>query len=146
MNPDRILISPGPGKPEDSKISLEVIRYLGDKIPILGVCLGHQGIGFSFGAKVVNAPVLMHGKISTIQHDSRTIFNNVPQSFTAARYHSLIIDHNSLPDVLEISAETGDGIIMGVRHKHLPIEGLQFHPESILTKVGENIIKNWVEL
>jgi len=145
INPDRILISPGPGNPEDSKISLDVIHRLGHQIPVLGVCLGHQGIGYSFGAKVVNSPVLMHGKSSAIRHDSRTIFKNVKQNFTAARYHSLIIDRASLPDVLEISAETEDGIIMGVRHKDFPIEGLQFHPESILTEAGEQIIKNWIQ-
>jgi anthranilate synthase/aminodeoxychorismate synthase-like glutamine amidotransferase len=144
MSPDRIVISPGPGRPEDSKISLEVIHHLGDQIPVLGVCLGHQGIGVSYGAKVVNAPTLMHGKSSCIQHDCRTIFNKVPQDFIAARYHSLVIDRDTLPEVLEISAETDNGIIMGVRHKDFPIEGLQFHPESILTIVGEQIIKNWV--
>ncbi len=145
MKPDRILISPGPGVPEDSKISLEVIHHLGETIPILGICLGHQGIGISFGGKVVNAPTLMHGKSSNIHHDCSTIFNNIPQDFIAARYHSLVIDRNTMPDVLEISAETDNGVIMGVRHKHFPIEGLQFHPESILTTEGESIIKNWVE-
>ncbi|MCK5034173.1 MAG: aminodeoxychorismate/anthranilate synthase component II [Calditrichia bacterium] len=146
MKPDRILISPGPGVPEDSKISLEVIHHLGETIPILGICMGHQGIGISFGGKVVNAPTLMHGKSSNIHHDSRTIFSNVPQDFIAARYHSLVIDRNTMPDVLEISAETDNGVIMGVRHKHFPIEGLQFHPESILSTEGEHIIKNWVAL
>ncbi len=146
INPDKILISPGPGVPKDSKISLEVILELGDRIPILGICLGHQGIGFCFGGKIVNAPTLMHGKSSNIKHDKRTIFKNIPQDFTAARYHSLVIDRDSLPDTLEISAETDNCVIMGIRHKQFPIEGLQFHPESILTNEGEHIIKNWIEL
>ena len=146
MNPDKILISPGPGVPEDSKISLEVILELGENTPILGICLGHQGISICFGGKVVNAPTLMHGKSSNINHDQRTIFKNIPQDFKAARYHSLVVDRDSLPDSLEISAETDNSVIMGVRHKQFPIEGLQFHPESILTNEGEDIIKNWIEL
>ncbi len=144
MEPEKILISPGPGKPEDSKISLTVIQEFGKKIPILGVCLGHQAIGISFGGKVVKAPILMHGKTSLINHDEKTIFKNIPQKFIATRYHSLIIEEESLPDELEISAFTDDGVIMGVRHKEYPIEGIQFHPESILTEQGENIIKNWL--
>lgn len=146
INPDKILISPGPGKPEDSNISLEVISKLGHSIPLLGVCLGHQAIGAIFGAKVVNAPVLMHGKSSEILHDNKTIFKNIPQKFTAGRYHSLIIDRKSLSEQLEITSETEDKIIMGIRHKKYPIEGIQFHPESILTPEGKNIIKNWLEL
>ena len=146
INPDKILISPGPGKPEDSNISLEVISKLGPSIPLLGVCLGHQAIGAIFGAKVINAPVLMHGKSSEILHDNKTIFKNIPQKFTAGRYHSLIIDRKSLSEQLEITSETGDKIIMGIRHKKYPIEGIQFHPESILTPEGKNIIKNWLEL
>jgi anthranilate synthase/aminodeoxychorismate synthase-like glutamine amidotransferase len=146
MKPDKILISPGPGKPEDSKISLTAIEKFGREIPLLGVCLGHQAIGIVFGGKVVKAPVLMHGKISLIKHDSKTIFKEIPQQFEATRYHSLIVDGDSLPDSLEISAKTNEGIVMGVRHKTFPVEGIQFHPESILTNEGYNIIKNWLSL
>ncbi len=146
LNPDKIIISPGPGRPEDSEISLDVVKQLGRQTPVLGVCLGYQGIGINFGAKIINAPVLMHGKVSKVQHDNKTIFKNIPQNFEAGRYHSLIIDRESLSDDLEITSETADKIIMGVRHKQYPIEGIQFHPESILTIEGENIIKNWLEL
>ncbi len=146
QNPDKIIISPGPGRPEDSEISLEVIKELGRTIPVLGVCLGYQGIGIIFGAKIINAPVLMHGKVSQVEHDNKTIFKNIPQNFDAGRYHSLIIDRDSLNGELEITSETADKIIMGVRHKRYPIEGIQFHPESILTPEGKNIIKNWLEL
>ena len=145
INPDKIIISPGPGRPEDSNVSLDVIKELGRTIPVLGVCLGHQGIGQMFEAKITNAPVLMHGKISNIKHDNKTIFKNIPQNFQAGRYHSLIIDRNSLNSDLEITSETEDNIIMGIRHKQYPIEGIQFHPESILTPEGVNIIKNWIE-
>jgi len=145
LNPDKILISPGPGKPEDSKVSLIAIREFGQNIPILGVCLGHQAIGQIYGGKVIKAPVLMHGKTSQIKHDSKTIFKNIPQNFEATRYHSLIVERETLPSVLEISAETNDGIIMGIRHKDYPVEGIQFHPESILTYEGKNLIKNWLE-
>ena len=144
MNPDKILISPGPGRPEDSKISLEVIRELGKTKPVLGVCLGHQGIGICFGAKIKNAPILMHGKTSLVTHDGKTLFMDIPQNFNAGRYHSLIIDRESLNGELEITSETADKIIMGIRHKKYPIEGIQFHPESILTPQGVNIIKNWI--
>ncbi|MFO7445443.1 MAG: aminodeoxychorismate/anthranilate synthase component II [Ignavibacteriaceae bacterium] len=146
LNPDKILISPGPGKPEDSKASLTAFAKFGSKIPVLGVCLGHQAMGVVYGGKVVKAPLLMHGKTSFIKHDSKTIFKNVPQDFEATRYHSLIVDRESLPSSLEISAETADGIIMGIRHKEYPVEGIQFHPESILTHEGKNIIKNWLAL
>ncbi|MBD3225594.1 MAG: aminodeoxychorismate/anthranilate synthase component II [Caldithrix sp.] len=146
LKPDKIIISPGPGKPQDSNISLDVIKEAGKNIPVLGVCLGHQGIGISFGARVTNAPMLMHGKSSTIHHDNRTIYYEIPQGFAAGRYHSLIIEKDSLPPELEISAESQDGIVMGVRHKRYPIEGIQFHPESILTQQGESLIRNWVEL
>jgi len=146
LEPDKIIISPGPGRPEDSNISLEVIRTLGKEIPVLGVCLGHQGIGLNYGAKIAKAPSLMHGKSSVITHDNETIFKDVPQNFQAARYHSLVIENESVPDCLEISAKTSGGIIMAVRHKKYPIEGIQFHPESILTIEGARIIKNWVEL
>ncbi len=144
LNPDKIVISPGPGKPEDSNISLNVIKELGKDIPLLGVCLGHQGIGISFGAKVTNAPELMHGKISEINHNNSGLYKNIPQRFEAGRYHSLVIDKSTLPTILEITSTTSDGIIMGVRHKEYPIEGIQFHPESILTKEGSNLIKNWI--
>jgi anthranilate synthase/aminodeoxychorismate synthase-like glutamine amidotransferase len=146
MHPDKILISPGPGRPEDSNISLTAVQKFGDTIPVLGVCLGHQAIGISFGAKVIKAKQLMHGKASLIQHDNKTIFKNVPQNFEATRYHSLIIEKESLPSSLEITAQTEDGVIMGVRHKTFPIEGIQFHPESILTVEGITIIKNWLTL
>ncbi len=146
MNPDKIIISPGPGRPEDSNISIEAINEFGKQKPILGVCLGHQGIGICFGAKIVNAPVLMHGKTSPVVHDDKTIFKGIPQNFIAGRYHSLIIDKESLNGELEITSHTLDNLIMGIRHKTYPIEGIQFHPESILTNEGENIIKNWLEL
>lgn len=145
MNPDKILISPGPGKPEDSKISLEIIKELGDKIPVLGVCLGHQAIGICYGGKVIKAQTPMHGKTSKINHTSKYAFKNLPQNFEATRYHSLIIDKDTLPNELEITATSEDGTIMGVRHKKYPVEGIQFHPESILTNEGKNLIKNWLE-
>ncbi|MBI1937403.1 MAG: aminodeoxychorismate/anthranilate synthase component II [Ignavibacteriales bacterium] len=146
IKPDKIVVSPGPGKPEDSKISLEVIKECGKKNPVLGVCLGHQGIGISFGGKVVKAPFLMHGKTSEIIHDGEKIYKGLPQKFQAGRYHSLVIDRDSLPDDLIITAETKDGVIMGVRHKNFPVEGIQFHPESVLTPQGESLIKNWLSL
>jgi anthranilate synthase/aminodeoxychorismate synthase-like glutamine amidotransferase len=146
MSPDKIVISPGPGTPEDSGISLNVIKHLGKLFPVLGVCLGHQGIGHVFGGKVVSAPYLMHGKTSKIYHDGKKIYKKIPQGFDAGRYHSLIVHKDSLPEELEITAQTDDGIIMGLRHKKLPIEGIQFHPESILTNVGHQLIENWLEL
>ncbi len=146
IKPDKILLSPGPGRPENSKITITVIKNFGYNIPILGVCLGHQAIGYCFGGKIIKSPKIMHGKTSEILHDGKTIFKELPKNFEATRYHSLIVEKESLPDELEISAETSDGIIMGLRHKNLPIEGIQFHPESILTKEGKNIIKNWLAL
>lgn len=146
IKPDKIVISPGPGRPGDSKISLEVIQEYGRKISVLGVCLGHQGIGVVFGGKVVRAPFLMHGKTSIIIHDGEYIYKELPQKFPAGRYHSLVIDRDSLPPDLTITAETEDGVIMGVRHKNFPIEGIQFHPESILTPQGESLINNWIKL
>ncbi len=146
LKPDKILISPGPGKPEDSKISLTAIEKFGKNIPVLGVCLGHQAIGTVYGGKVVKAQILMHGKTSLIKHDGKKIFEGIPQEFEATRYHSLIVDRETLPDSLEISAETNEGTIMGIRHKNFPVEGIQFHPESILTNEGYNIIKNWLAL
>lgn len=147
MNPDKILISPGPGRPEDAGITERVIRELGPDIPVLGVCLGHQAIGQVFGAKVVHAPSLMHGKTSDIYHDGKSVFKDVADGFVATRYHSLALQPDSIPeDELEISAQTKDGVIMGVRHREYPIEGIQFHPESILTVEGPRIVKNWLNL
>ncbi|KUO59611.1 anthranilate synthase [bacterium BRH_c32] len=146
LNPDKIVISPGPGRPEDSHITLDVIKSLGENIPILGVCLGHQAIGYCFGGAIIHAPSLVHGKSSEILHDGKGIYKNIPQNFIAGRYHSLVIERDSLPNQLGVTAETEEGIIMGVRHKSFPIEGIQFHPESILTPEGKNLIKNWVSL
>ncbi len=145
MNPDMILISPGPGRPEDAGISEQLIREIGPETPILGVCLGHQAIGRVFGANVTYAPSLMHGKTSIIHHDGKGVYQNVPQDFTATRYHSLVVEEASIPDTLEITSRTPDGVIMGVRHKHFPIEGIQFHPESILTVEGPKLIENWIK-
>ena len=146
LHPDKITISPGPGTPKESGLSLEIIKHLGQNIPLLGVCLGHQGIGYVFGGKIIRAPILMHGKTSKISHDGKKIYSNIPQSFDAGRYHSLIIDRETLPEVLEITSQTEDEIIMGVRHKKFPIEGIQFHPESILTKEGKKLLKNFLLL
>lgn len=146
MEPEKILISPGPGRPENAGVCEEVIRELGPRIPILGVCLGHQAIGHVFGGHVVQAPVLMHGKTSEIHHDGKTLFLGVREGFDATRYHSLMLDPESIPDELEVSARTADGVIMGVRHRHYPLEGIQFHPESILTTEGPRLIRNWLEL
>ncbi len=144
LAPDKILISPGPGKPEDSKVSLDAIKNFGDSIPILGVCLGHQAMAICFGGKVVTAPILMHGKTSKIKHSNTSVFRNIPQNFEAMRYHSLIVERESLPSVFSITAESDDGMIMGMNHKNYPLTGIQFHPESILTKEGKTIIKNWL--
>lgn len=144
MNPQGILISPGPGRPEDAGITESVISEMGADIPVLGICLGHQAIGRVFGAKIVHAPVLMHGKTSKITHTGRGIFNGISQSFIATRYHSLVIDEDSLPDVLTVTARSEDDVIQGVKHASLRIEGIQFHPESILTTEGPGIIANWV--
>lgn len=146
IKPDKIVISPGPGKPEDSKISLDIIKEYGGKIPILGVCLGHQAIAISFGAKVIRNSNPIHGKTSSILHDNQTLFAGVAKGFLATRYHSLTVERESVPDCLEISAEAEDGTIMGIRHKKYSVEGIQFHPESILTIEGKNIIKNWLNL
>ena len=144
QRPAGILISPGPGRPADAGISEDVIRTFGETTPILGVCLGHQAIGEVFGGRVVHAPELMHGKTSRVQHDGRSLFTGVEPDFVATRYHSLVVDRGSLPDVLEVSAETADGTIMAVRHRQFPIEGVQFHPESILTTEGPRLVHNWV--
>jgi anthranilate synthase/aminodeoxychorismate synthase-like glutamine amidotransferase len=143
--PERIVISPGPGEPQNAGICIDVIRQFTGKIPILGVCLGHQAIGYAFGGTVVRAPALMHGKTSRIHHDSKTIFRELPQDFVATRYHSLIVQKKGLPRELEISAET-DGLIMGLRHRKLPLEGVQFHPESVLTEVGIQLLRNFLSL
>jgi para-aminobenzoate synthetase component 2 len=142
--PDAVLISPGPGTPDDAGITLEVITELAGRIPILGVCLGHQAIGQAYGGKVVRAPRLMHGKTSLIEHDGRTIFAGLPPAFEATRYHSLIVDSGSLPSCLEVSARTAEAEIMGIRHRELPVEGVQFHPESILTEHGMDLLRNWL--
>ena len=144
LAPAGVLVSPGPGRPDEAGVSEAVIRQFGETTPILGVCLGHQAIGEVFGGRVVHAPTLMHGKTSTVQHDGRTVFEGVEQGFVATRYHSLVVDRATLPDVLDISAETADGVIMGLRHKDFPIEGVQFHPESILTTEGPKLVRNWV--
>ena len=146
MNPARIVISPGPGRPEDGGVSLDCIAEFGPRIPLLGVCLGHQCIGQAFDAKVISAPRLMHGKTSEIEHDGKRIFKNVNNPFTATRYHSLIVDETTLPDCLEITARTTEGELMGLRHKKHPVEGIQFHPESILTPEGMAILKNFIEM
>lgn len=146
MTPERIVISPGPGTPLDAGISLELIRNFYKRTPILGVCLGHQCIGEAMGGRVIRAGRLMHGKTSMIFHDGKTIFKDLENPFQATRYHSLIVERESLPDVLEISAETGEKEIMGIRHKEYPLEGVQFHPESILTITGKKLLKNFLSL
>jgi len=144
--PERIVISPGPGRPEDAGLTMEVIRRLGATTPILGVCLGHQAIGAVFGGSVVRAPVPVHGKTSTIEHDGRGVFRGVPSPFVASRYHSLVVAEDGLPASLEISAKTKeDGIIMGLRHREFPVHGVQFHPESILTGEGHHLLRNFLE-
>jgi para-aminobenzoate synthetase component II len=150
MKPDRIVISPGPCTPKEAGISIETIKYFGGKIPILGVCLGHQAIGAAFGGEIIRAPYLMHGKTSMIQHDGRTLYKGLPNPFEATRYHSLVIKRETLPDCLDITARTEaegvKGIIMGVRHKKHLIEGVQFHPESILTVVGKDLLRNFIRI
>lgn len=146
FQPDKILISPGPGRPENSGLTLQAIKELGNSVPILGVCLGMQAMCYLFGADIINAENIYHGKTSKINHDNKTIFNNIPQNIEAMRYHSLIVKENTLPDELEISAKASTGEIMGVRHKVYSLEGIQFHPESILTHFGNQIIKNWLKL
>jgi anthranilate synthase component II len=145
MKPDHILISPGPCSPKEAGVSVEVIRQLAGKIPILGVCLGHQSIGYAFGGEIIRAKQLMHGKTSLITHDGKGVFKGLPNPFRATRYHSLVIKKESLPDCLEVTAQSEDGEIMGVRHKTLPVEGVQFHPESILTEAGKPLLKNFIE-
>jgi anthranilate synthase/aminodeoxychorismate synthase-like glutamine amidotransferase len=146
MSPRKIIISPGPCSPQEAGISIDVIKYFASKISILGVCLGHQAIGAAFGGRIVRSPEIIHGKTSLIYHDGKTIFKNIPNPFEATRYHSLIIERESLPTCLVVSAWTSNNLIMGVRHKEYPIEGVQFHPESILTKVGKDLLRNFLEL
>jgi anthranilate synthase/aminodeoxychorismate synthase-like glutamine amidotransferase len=146
LNPKRIVISPGPGRPQDAGISMELIRRLGSRVPLLGVCLGHQCIGEVYGGKVVRAGRLMHGKTSPIQHDGKGVFAKLPNPFEATRYHSLIVEKESVPSCLEVSAETAEGEIMGLRHKEYPVHGVQFHPESILSKEGKDLLANFLLL
>jgi para-aminobenzoate synthetase component II len=142
--PSRIVISPGPGRPEDAGICVDLVRSAAGVVPVLGVCLGHQAIGLAFGGKVVSAPTLMHGKTSDVFHDGKTIFAGIGSPMIATRYHSLVVDRDTLPPCLEISAQTGDGVIMAVRHKQFRVEGVQFHPESILTIEGKRILENFL--
>ncbi|CAB4616627.1 unannotated protein [freshwater metagenome] len=145
LAPDGILISPGPGRPEDAGLSNEVIVRLGGKIPIFGVCLGHQCIGQVYGGDVVRAPQIMHGKTSLISHSGVGVFAGLPDPFEATRYHSLVVERSSIPDVLEITAQTEDGLVMGLRHREFDVEGVQFHPESILTVGGHQLVGNFLE-
>jgi anthranilate synthase/aminodeoxychorismate synthase-like glutamine amidotransferase len=150
LRPERIVISPGPCTPQDAGISIDLFRELSGQYPILGVCLGHQALGAAFGGKVIRAPHLMHGKTSPVKHDGRTVFKNLQSPFTATRYHSLIVEEQSLPSELEVSAWTtendGSRTIMGLRHKKLPVEGVQFHPESVLTVEGRRLIANFLNV
>jgi anthranilate synthase/aminodeoxychorismate synthase-like glutamine amidotransferase len=150
MRPERILLSPGPCTPQEAGISIELVRHFAGKVPLLGVCLGHQAIGAAFGGEVVRAPKLMHGKTSEVQHDGKTIFKDLPSPMTATRYHSLIVQEKDLPEELEISAYAsengGSRVIMGLRHKRFPVEGVQFHPESVLTGEGKRLIANFLQI
>jgi para-aminobenzoate synthetase component 2 len=146
LAPERIVISPGPKTPSEAGICLDVIKTFSGRVPILGVCLGHQAIGQAFGGKVIRAPELMHGKTSLVSHDGKTIFSGLPSPFSATRYHSLIVERESLPACLEISASAPDGLIMGLRHRTMKVEGVQFHPESILTEVGKDLLANFLQL
>lgn len=146
LHPARLVVSPGPCTPKEAGISVEAIRTFAGKIPVLGVCLGHQSLAAAFGGAIVRAPRLMHGKTSLIKHDGRTIYQSLPNPFEATRYHSLIVDRATLPDCFEVSAETEEGEIMGIRHKTLGAEGVQFHPESILTAAGKDLLRNFLRL
>ena len=146
MRPERIVVSPGPCTPNEAGISVELIKHFAGKVPILGVCLGHQSIGAAFGGEIIRAPRLMHGKTSMIHHDGKTIYDGLPNPFIATRYHSLVIRRESMPDCLEITAWTDTDEIMGTRHKEFIIEGVQFHPESILTEVGKDLLRNFLKL
>lgn len=144
LAPEKIVISPGPCTPREAGISCEAIRRFAPRVPILGVCLGHQAIGAAFGARIVRAPSIMHGKLSPVAHDGRSLFRGVKNPFGAMRYHSLVIDPRSLPPVLQVSAQTADGVVMAVRHDNFPVEGVQFHPESILNEDGKKILENFL--
>ncbi len=144
--PERIVISPGPCTPQDAGISIELIQRLAGRFPILGVCLGHQALGAAYGGKIIRAPKLFHGKTSEIHHDGKGVFQDLPKKFTATRYHSLIVERKTLPRDLTVTAETADGIIMGVRHRRHKLEGVQFHPESVLTESGKQLLKNFLSL
>jgi len=146
LRPERIVVSPGPGTPDGAGITLEAIAHFAGKVPLLGVCLGHQAIGQAFGGRVIRAPELMHGKASEVIHDGKTIFEGLTDRFEAGRYHSLIVEKESLPASLEISAHTADDVIMGLRHRELKVEGVQFHPESILTSEGKQLLENFLKL
>lgn len=146
LRPDRIVISPGPGTPDEAGITIDVLKHFSDKLPILGVCLGHQAIGQAFGGRVVRAPRVFHGKSSVVNHDGKTIFSGLGQSFVVGRYHSLIVERETLPDCLDVSASTPNGTIMGIRHRNLKVEGVQFHPESIMTVEGKKLLANFLNL
>ncbi len=146
LSPSCIVISPGPGTPSNAGITVNVIKHFASDVPILGVCLGHQAIAEAFGGRIIRAPRIMHGKTSLIYHDGKTIYKGIPNPFEAVRYHSLIVDKNSLPDCLQITAWTDIDEIMGIRHREYPIEGVQFHPESIMTKKGNDLLKNFLEI
>jgi para-aminobenzoate synthetase component 2 len=145
LHPEKIVISPGPCTPKEAGVSCDIISHFGEKTPILGVCLGHQCIAAAYGGEIIRAPSIMHGKLSDITHDSRTVFKALKNPFTAMRYHSLVINPERLPAKLEVSARTSDGVIMAVRHKRFPVEGVQFHPESILTEEGKKLLKNFLD-
>jgi len=146
LHPERIVLSPGPCTPQEAGISIDLIRHMAGKVPILGVCLGHQAIGAAFGGNIIRAPKLMHGKTSAVQHDGKTIFDGISTPMTCTRYHSLIVEEKGLPKDLEVSARTADGTIMGLRHRSFPVEGVQFHPESVLTTDGKRLIQNFLKL
>ena len=145
MDPQGIVVSPGPCTPKEAGISEEVVVRFGDRLPVLGVCLGHQTIGYAYGGVVERAPEIMHGKTSMVYHDGKGLYEGLPNPFEAIRYHSLIVNPESLPDFLEVTSRTEDGIVMGVRHKSLPVEGVQFHPESIMTRVGHDLLRNYLK-
>ena len=145
MGPKKIVISPGPCTPAKAGISVEAVRYFAGKVPLLGVCLGHQSVGAAFGGEVIKAGQLMHGKTSEVRHDGKTLFKNLPNPITATRYHSLVLNRKTLPECFEITAESDDNEIMGIRHKQFSVEGIQFHPESILTPNGKDLLKNFIE-
>ena len=145
LNPKKIVISPGPCTPDKAGVSVAVIKHFAGKVPLLGVCLGHQSVGAAFGGEIIKAGKLMHGKTSEVRHDGKTLFKGLPNPFTATRYHSLVLNRKTLPDCFEITAESDDNEIMGIRHKELSVEGVQFHPESILTTHGKDLLKNFIE-